>query len=155
MALSRLDMAQILKKVYDDSSESLKTNLQASTTQIELDADDGDSVKTRAIAIDNTVLLNAVDASSNQTSSSVNILEYRGFYVSIIAASLNAADATVAIEASADDTNWKQVSSITLASGSSVDDFNISNAMYKFFRVVYTATSVTAGTVTAKYVVKG
>lgn len=155
--LSNLDANQVLRSAYDDSSNTLRTSIPALTTEIELDADDGDSVKTKALAIDNTVLLNAVDASSDQTSSSVNILEYRGFYVSIIASSLNAADSTIVIQASTDDTNWANVSgaSVTLGSGNSVEAFNIVDAMYKYFRVVYTSNTVSTGTITVQYVVKG
>lgn len=42
--LSQLDANQCIRSAYDDTSNTLRTSLPALTTEIELDATDGDSV---------------------------------------------------------------------------------------------------------------
>lgn len=159
MSLSRLDANQIIKSVYSEADNALKTVPSASTSfSIELDATDGDSVATRPMAVDNTTLLNAVDASSNQTSSDVNILNYRGYFVSLVWASLTGTlDGTVKIQASVDGTDYHDIASsvVTLDSANGSEGLNVDNAHYKIFRLIYTKNNISGGTVTAKYTVKG
>lgn len=159
MSLSRLDANQIIKSVYSEADNALKTVPSASTSfSIELDAADGDSIATRPMAVDNTVLLNAVVASSNQTSSDVNILNYRGYFITLVWASLTGTlDGTIKIQASVDGTNYHDIASsvVTLSSANGSEGLNVDNAFYKIFRVVYTKNNITNGTITVKYVVKG
>ncbi len=59
--LSNLDANQVIRSVYDETSNTLQTSLPSLTTEIELDATDGDSVishthndQQSALLIDNT-----------------------------------------------------------------------------------------------------
>lgn len=158
MAYSKLDFGQIMKYVYDEATESLKTTPSDSTSfEIELDATDGDSVNTGALAQSNTVLQNGISADTGDTTSAVDVSNYRGIYISVIADSLNAADGEVKLQASSDGTNFADVSSasVTLASGNSVNHIIVDYAPYVYFRLVYTEGSNTAGTVTTQYNLKG
>ena len=61
MATKDLDFAQVIKQVYDPATESLQTVPGGATSfEIELDADDGDSVEVRGIEVRNNNAL-AVD----------------------------------------------------------------------------------------------
>lgn len=156
MAASKLDANQCIKHSYDDSSETLKVSITAATTQIELDANDGDSVETRSMAVDATNLLSAASAASNQTSVGQDILKYSKLYVVVQAAGLDAADGTVVIQGSIDNSVFVDVASPTvLGSGNTNLAFNIDDANYKYFRVSFVSNTNTAGTITADYVAKG
>ena len=148
----------ILRECFSLTDGALKTVPAAATSfAIELDAADGDSVEVRSMAVDVTTILNAVAASSNQTSSGVNILKYKGFCAFISWTGLDAADGAVKLQASIDDTTYSDITgtSTTMATTPSSILLNITDAYYKYFRVVYTKNSVTTGTVTAKYTTKG
>jgi|CXWL01.1.fsa_nt_gi hypothetical protein len=156
---TKLDANQVLKNSYDEASGSLKTTPSGATSfSVELDATDGDTIATRPMAVDVTTLFSAVAASSNQTSSAVNILDYRGFFVSIVWASLTGTlDGTVVIHASVDDTTYHPIasSSTTLSSANGSEGLNTDNSYYKYFKVVYTKNNISGGTLTVKYTVKG
>lgn len=158
MAISQRDANQCIRLAYDDTEQAFKMIPSSNTSfSIELDADDGDSVETRSVGVANTVLQSAVSAASADTSSAVDISNYSKLYISVLAASLDAADATLQLQASSDGTNFADVSgeSITLASGTSNDHFIIENAPYAYFRLVYSEGSNTTGTVTTQYNLKG
>ena len=78
---SKLDMSQIFKIVYDPTSESLKTVPGSSTSfQIELDADDGDTVAIQgrefnasATNIDNTYASEVLSEFNVSGASIINI----------------------------------------------------------------------------------
>lgn len=156
---SQLDFHQIIKESFDDTAGALKTVPSSATSfTVELDATDGDTVATRPMSVDNTVLLNAVLASSNQTSSAVNVLNYRGYFISLSWASLTGTlDGTISIQASTDDSTYHTIASstVTLSSANGSEGLNVDNAYYKYFKVAYTKNNCTGGTITAKYTIKG
>jgi len=158
MSMSQRDPNHIIRLSYDETANAIKIIPSSSTSfAIELDATDGDSVETRSMAIANTVLLNAVAAGTTVNSSAVDISKYKGIYISIIAAGLDAADGAIQLEASSDGTTFKAVSgqSVTLASGASNDHLLITDAPYAYFRIAYTKGTNTTGTVTVQYNLKG
>ena len=65
--------------------------------------------------------------------------------------SFNAADATVKLQHSNDNTNWENVTdgSITIASGTATQSLTpITNIAMRYYRIVYTKNSNSAGTIT-------
>lgn len=54
---SKLDANQCIKTAFDDSTETLKVSIPAVTTEIELDASDGDSVLSHTYNVSNTASL--------------------------------------------------------------------------------------------------
>ena len=154
--LSNLDANQCIRSVYDNISNTLKVSLPSITTAIELDATDGDSIEVRSMAIDETSLLAAADATSDQTSANQNILNYNKLYIVVQANSLNTADSTVVVQGSVDGSIFVNTATPTvLASGSSNIALSITDATYKYFRLFFDHGTNSAGTITADYVAKG
>lgn len=156
---SKLDFPQIIKRVYDEVTDSLKTTPSTATSfSIELDAADGDSVSIRPLATDTVTLFNAISAGADNTTASVNILNDRGYAAQYSWSGLTGTlDGTLQLQASLDDSIWTNVSAglATLSSASGSFLFDSGNVNYKFFRVVYTKNGITGGSVTIKYVKKG
>lgn len=158
MSISKLDANQCIRSSYDDATGTLAVSIGSLTTEIELDADDGDSVKTRSLAVDVTTALDAVSAGANQTSTGISFLEYKNYAVQISWDSLTGTlDGVVVVQASLDDTIYTDLSAsqTTLSAASGNTLFNAENAAYKYFRISYTANGVTTGNLTAKYTLKG
>ena len=166
VTLSKLDMAQILKAVFDEDTQSLKTSGTAgsagggaapgSEMSIEIDANDGDNIAVRPLATDTADMLSTVDASTDQVSSSVDILNARGYAIQTSYSSIiGAGDGSIVIQASLDDVIWTAVSVSPVVIGDDSILFNADGAYYKYVRVSYLASGNTGGTVTAKIVVKG
>lgn len=155
--MTKLDANQVIKSVYSEADGALKTVPAASTSfSIELDADDGDSVEVRSQSSDTQILLNAVNAGSNQTSSAVNVLKYQNVYIAMDWTGLDAADATIQVQGSLDNSFWfDEGAAITLASTPDSELVKLNNCGYKFIRIVYTANSNTQGSLTVKYLLKG
>lgn len=166
VTLSKLDMAQILKAVFDEDTQSLKTSgtsasvgggvAPGSEMSIEIDATDGDSISVRPLSTDTADMLSAVDASIDQVSPSVNILNARGYAIQVSHSSVvGAGDGSVVVEVSLDDIIWTAISTSPVIVGDDSVLFNADGAYYKYVRVSYSAAGNTGGTVTSKIVVKG
>lgn len=157
MSMSKLDANQVIKSVYSEADGALKTVPAASTSfAIELDADDGDSVEVRSQSSDTVILLDEIDASQDVTSDEINVLNYKSVYLAINWEDLDAADATIQIQGSLDNSFWfDEGAAITLAATPDSELVKMSDCGYKFVRVVYTANTNAAGTVTVKYLLKG
>lgn len=75
----------------------------------------------------------------------------RNMSFTVNSTSFNAADATVKIQHSNDNSNWADVTdgSITIATGTASQSLTpITNLAMRFYRIVYTKVSNTAGTIT-------
>lgn len=157
MAMSKLDANQVIKSVYSEADGALKTVPAASTSfSIELDATDGDSVETRSMAVDVVTLSSAVSAATSFDTSAVNCLQYRTLGIQLSWAGLNAADGTLQLQGSYDGSVWFSEGSLeTLAAAAGNAKRKVTDNDYKQFRVSYSHGTVTAGTITLKYVMKG
>lgn len=157
MPKSHLDSGSCIRHSYSNTDEALRIIPSSNTSfAIELDATDGDTVATRAMSEESSSWFSVAAINSAENSPSVDITNYRGYAVQVVATGLDAADATVDIEASIDGTNFAPLgAAITLASGSSVRMVNAADANYKYFRMAYQPGSVTAGTIAMEYMVKG
>lgn len=167
--MTQLDANQVLREVYDTVNKALKTNsivisgLSGNNDSVSIT----DSTGANPLAInssgqieviivpsvvDTTTLLNAVSAGADQTSSAVNILNYNVAGVMANWASLDAADATLQFEGSLDNTIWEPLgAATTLTVATDQQHYSLVDEPYKYFRLVYTHNSVTAGTLTVKY----
>lgn len=157
MAMSKLDANQVIKSVYSEADGALKTVPAASTSfSIELDATDGDSVETRSMAVDVVTLSSAVSAAASFNTVSVNCLQYNTLGVQFSWTGLNAADATLQLQGSYDGTVWFNEGAVeTLAASPGNAKRKVTDNDYKQFRVVYAHGTVSAGSITLKYVMKG
>lgn len=157
MAKSHLNSDTCIRSAYSDADEALRMIPSSNTSfAIELDATDGDTVATRSMSEESSSWFSVAAIGSDENSANVDISNYPGFAIQINASGLDAADATVTIEASIDGTNFEATAStVTLASGASTRILNVSDAYYKYFRIAYVANSVAAGSVSAEYMVKG
>lgn len=159
MGGSKLDSNQIIKFVYDESTQSLRTIPSNSTSfSIELDANDGDSVEVRSKSIDNTLLLESIDASSDVNSNNIDILNYRNFSIMISYSSLTGTlDGVIKLQASNDGVIYSDINGEThnLSSSDGNHLFNVSNANYKYVRCNYIHNNIASGSISASYVVKG
>lgn len=155
MSMTKLDAGQVIKTVFDEATGTLKTSAASGTFEVSIDST-SDSIATRPMNVDNTTLFNAVSASSNQTSSAVNILNYKGYFVSLSWTGLTSADATISIQVSVDDSTYHTVASstTTLSSTPGSEGLEVDVANYKYFKLVYTKNTNAGGTITAKYVLK-
>lgn len=157
MSRSKLDANQIFQTAFDDATGSFKTIPSVGTSfAIQVDATDGDSVNTRAMAVDTTVALNAVAAGANANSADIDVLNYHNILFAITWASLTGTiDATVALNGSLDGISYFNISTITLSGANGANKIDAGGVNYKYVRLTYSHVSVTGGTVTAKYVIKG
>lgn len=158
MSTQILNGEHVLRSVYDPTTESLKTIPSAATSfSIELDATDGDSVSIRPLSTDVVTLLDGVSAGSDQSSSSVNVLNDRGYAVQVVWSSLTLVlDGTIKLLGSVDDITFTDVTSeVTLSSASGSYLFNQADVYYKSYKLVYTKNSIVGGIITAKATKKG
>lgn len=67
----------------------------------------------------------------------------------IVATSLDAADGEIKVQYSNDDANYSDVPTLsqTLPSGTNQVHFDINSVTHRYYRVVFTANSVTSGTI--------
>jgi len=146
---SKLDFGQIIKNVYDDSTESLKTIPSSSTSfAIELDADDGDSVQiqgressSNASGIDNSYA-NIVLAEFDITGMSANNI-FSMTQINIVGAQV----LTLQISPIASGDLWFNTSlTITpdATAGNGIAGTVLSNLVAKRARIV-TAAAITSG----------
>lgn len=153
-----VDYAQTLKNSYDVTVEALRVMPVASEGfAIELSESDGDSVATRPLSIDTTSLFTTQTAVADVNSSNVDILNYKGYFVSFTWTGLNAADSVLKLQASVDGTTFHDVPSATttLVAASGSGFYHVTDAYYHYFRLNYAHGTNTAGSITAKYTVKG
>ncbi len=171
---TQLDANQVIKRVYDEDTGSLKVvGLDPIVSRLASDTDSvaiGDSTASNFLAInaagqapvisnpavvDTTTWLNAVAAGSDHTSSSVNILSYRVAGVMATWASLDQTDGTLQFQGSLDGTTWDNIgSATTLSTASGHKFFSLVDEPYKLMQLVYVHGTNTTGTVTAKYVLR-
>ncbi len=114
----------------------------------------GGSVTTSPTIVDTTTWLNAVDASMDVTSTSVNILAYRISGVMVSWASLDQTDATIDFQGSLDGTIWDSIGQTTLATATDHQFYSLIDEPYKLMRLVYVHGTNTTGTLTAKYILR-
>jgi hypothetical protein len=133
--LSTLDANQVIKTVYDPITGGLHT---------------------APAYVQSTVLLNAVPAQTTVTSSSVFYLPYSLMGLALTWSGLTASNATAQLQGSIGSTFFNIGSAFTLSTASGSQDFNVAQATdtYEYVRVVYTAGSNAAGTVTLTYVLR-
>lgn len=131
--LTQLDANQVIKTVYDPTTQSLKMvpGYVAATT-----------------------LLNAVPAGVNITSSSVNILPYKVMGVMVSWSGLNTTDATVQFQGTIGSVTTNIGSATTLATASGAQDFGLIDEPYESIKLVYTHGTNTTGTITAVYMLR-
>ncbi len=157
MAKSQKDANMCIRHSYSDADEALRMIPSSATSfTIELDADDGDSVLSQPRSVESSSYFSVAAIGVDENSLSVDISNYKGFALQIVSTSLNAADATIQVQASIDDTNFDDIGSpVALASGTSTDIINTIDAYYKYFRIAYSHGTVTVGSITAEYILKG
>lgn len=131
--LSQLDANQVIKTVYDPSSQGLKTT---------------------PASVASTSLL-SVAASANATSAAVNILSYKVMGVMVSWSGLNATDGTVQFRGSVDGTIYTDIgSATTLATAAGAQDFGLIDEPYSYIKLVYTHGTNTTGTINAVYMLR-
>lgn len=172
--LSQLDANQVIKTVYDSATQSLKvvgldpivSRLASNTDSVALgdvthsnflaiNAAGQAPVITNPAVVDTTVWLNGLAAGSDHTAAAVNVLSYRVVGVMANWASLDHTDGTLQFQGSLDNSLWDNIgSATTLSSASGHQSFSLIDEPYKYVQLVYTHGSNTAGTITAKYVLR-
>lgn len=153
---TKLDANQVIKAVYDSSTQSLKTIPAAATSfSIELDASDGDSVAVRPMFVDVVTLQNNLSAGASNDSSNVDVSNYSLGSVVVNFSGLDAVDASISLQVSVDGSTFVTKSSQVLNSASGAKLFEIADAGYKYIRMSYVPNSVTTGNFTSKYTLKG
>jgi len=157
MSMTKLDANQVIKTVFDEASGTLKTSATAGTFEVSIDADSGDSIETRPMAVDNTVLLNAVTGGADVNSSAVDVINYKSYFISLSWASIGGgADGSISIQVSTDNSTWHTVASSTTSIDAAGDEgLEVDVASYRYFRLAYSHGTSTGGTITAKYMLKG
>jgi uncharacterized protein YfaQ (DUF2300 family) len=134
--LSQLDANQVVKTVYDPSTQSLKTV---------------------SGSVANTVLLSAVAASASITSTPVNILGFSTVGIVVSWAGLNTTDSTIQFQGSVDGNpaHYDNIgSATTLSTASGHQSYSLVDEPYQFFQIVYTHGTNSAGTITASYILR-
>lgn len=152
-----IDYPQTLTNSYDKTEEAIRVMPVASSGfSIELDESDGDSIATRPLNVDNTTLLNAQSAAADFNSSNVNILNYKGYFISFTWTAFNQNDSVLKLQASVDGTVFHDIAgqSVTLNATSGSGFLKDTDSYYKFFRLNYENGTNTAGSITAKYTAK-
>lgn len=155
---NKMDVNQIFKAAFSAADGALKTVPGAATSfDVELDAEDGDSVETRAMAVDTATLFSAISASADANSAEINTLKYRTVGLVVSAASLTGSlTATVTVQMSLDNTVWVDTAtSGTLDSANKALNLSVSDFPGKYLRLRYAHGGVAGGTITAKYILKG
>lgn len=153
-----VDYPQVLKNSFDVTEEAIRVMpIAGAGFAIELSASDGDTVATQPVSQDSTALLTAQAAGADFNSSSINILSYKGYFVSITWTGLNAADAVLKLQASNDGSTFHDVAgaTVTLAATPGSHFFQVTDAYYKLFRLNFAHGTNTTGSVSATYVAKG
>ncbi len=155
---NKMDVNQIFKAAFSAADGALKTVPGAATSfSVELDANDGDSVATRSMAVDTVTLLSAVPASVDVNSTEINTLNYRTVGLVVSASALTGVlNATVTVQMSLDNIIWVDTATTgTLDSANKALNLSVSDFPGKFIRIRYVCSGVLGGTITAKYVLKG
>lgn len=154
-----LDIAGALRKVIDADDESMRfTPSSAVVFDLELSADLGNSIMVQPRSSGSVTAFNALDASVNHTSSSINITNYRIYCVQFIWAGLaDTLDGEIKVQGSLDNINFSDILGVvtTLDTSDGGSFFNVTDAAYNYIKIVYTANSIVDGTITALYSLKG
>lgn len=150
-----VDYPLTLRNSYDVVEEALRVMpIAGAGFSIELSEADGDTVATRPISQDSTALLTAQSAGADFNSSNVDILYYKGYFISISWTGLDTTDSILKLQAGNDGTLFHDATSVTLSTASGNHFFQVTEAFYKFFRLNFDNGTNTTGTISATYVVK-
>ncbi len=153
---SRADLLHIFQYVFDEQAKALKTIPGEETSfAVELNADDGDSVKTRKMAQQLTMLDSANLTTSNLESQVFNVLEYSNLFLSVSWDGATASNSYIELEYSADGVTFHPVNTITLNGPSGKNYYRDASMNCSHIKVKYTKASNNGGTITVKAVVKG
>lgn len=131
---TQLDANQVIKIVYNDQTASLNITPQY---------------------VDTTILLNAVTAAADVTSSAVYIMPYNVVGVMANWSGLNAANGTLQFQGSLDQVIWDNIgAATTLSAASGHQSYSLVDEPYSYFRIVYVHGTNSAGSLTVKYVLR-